>query len=343
MANSKSLWDYAYDAGSAAMDFAMEYPEVTGALGGLAVHHLTGGEGKDNLAAMAGGATLGMGANYLFGNQAPSAPTGAGGTYGAGVPVSAGATMGAGATGGGGGGKPGEDAMANAAAVGNTGVTGDTGGTMMGKLGTGLTGIRKYASENEPVMSLVGKAGAAYLGNRAQQPVRAYNEQYRTQADAAQAANAALVGQTNAGIGKQNAIMDQLVADASAIDPQRAATQAYSAGLSRTREAANKAKARSLEMGRGAPTADAEQRRASVGGTTEATTLSGSAFKDAQARRTAGLGAAKYTAYQTQAVPSYDTSYATNAGAGSDTAGITGLYEDVFGLEKKKAQTETGG
>jgi len=361
-----SWWDDAFtvaaDFGKSAMDFAKENSALAGAGAGLVAHHLTGGKGEDNLGAALGGAALGAGANYLFGNQAAAAPVSSAPTVGTGsaptmatpasaAPVSSAATMGTGATTAAGG--PQELGEAGGYGVsGNTGVTGDTGGTMMSQAGAGLQKLRKFGKENEAVLSLAGKGIASYLGNKsradAAAPVQAYNEQYRAKADEAQAANTQLVNQNNANVGKQNAIMDQLSADTAAIDPQRAGVQAYTAGLSRTADQANRAAAAETGKGYSAATVAANKRRGNVGATTAATTAAEAARTGAQSRRSAGLGAVKYGQYQQQPVPQYDTSYASgvqtaNAGSGSDTAGGIGLFEDVFGLEKEKAKTQTGG
>lgn len=364
-----SWWD---DAFSAVWDFAKENPAIAGAGAGLVMHHLTGGKGEDNLAALAGGAALGAGANYLFGSQSPvpagvsSAPTtgnGIVGTGGAGkpgespvggygpAPVSSEATMGAGIVGTGGAGKPGENAMGGYGVGGNTGVTGDTGGTMMGQLDAGLQKVRKFGSDNEGILSLAGKGIASYLGNKSRAdavaPVQAYNNDYRGKADEAMANNRQLVAQTNANVGKQNAVMDQLSADASAIDPQRAGVQAYTAGLTRVAGQANRNAAAETSKGYSAATVAANKRRGAVGATTEASTAAEAARTAAQSRRTAGLGSVKYAGYQQEAVPNYDSGYATgvsaaNGASGSDTAGAVGLFEDIFGLEKKKASNQVG-
>jgi hypothetical protein len=360
-----SWWDDAFtvaaDFGKSAMDFAKENPALAGAGAGLAVHHLTGGKGEDNLGAALGGAALGAGANYLFGNQAAAVPVSSAPTVGTGSaptmaaptpagPISSAATMGTGATAASSG--PQELGEAGGYSVGgNSGVTGDTGGTMMSQAGAGLQKLRKFGGENEAVLSGMSKVVGAYLGNKsraaAAAPVQAYNEQYRAKADEAQAANTQLVGQNNANIAKQNAIMDQLSADTAAIDPQRAGVQAYTTGLSRTADQAKRVAEAETGKGYSAATVAANKRRGTVGATTAATTAAEAARTGAQSRRSAGLGAVKYGAYQQQAVPSYDTGYASgvqtaNAGSGSDTAGAIGLFEDVFGLEKDKAKTQVG-
>jgi hypothetical protein len=329
---------------NSAWDWAQSNPEIAGAGAGLLIHHATGGEGKDNLQAAGLGAALGAGANYVagnWGNQAAASPTAPVAGMPAATPVSSAATMGTGVDMG----KPGETAVGGyggyAGTAGNTGVTGDTGGSMMDKAGAGLGKIREWAGKNAPVLDLVGKGVSTYLGNQAKRaaaaPVQAYNEQYRGQADAATAANAANVG-------KKNALVDQQVSDYLAIDPQRAGRQAYAGTLSRISGQAQKAATEAAGRGHSAATVEADKRRGMVGATTGATTAAEVARSGAAESRRAGLSGIQY---KEQATPQYDTSYATGmrdtaTSAGADTAGkdAYALYEDVLGLSEQKAKKQ---
>lgn len=327
---------------NSAWDWAQSNPEIAGAGAGLVVHRLTGGKSEGDLQAMGLGAALGAGANYVAGNwdnQAAASPTAPVAGMPAATPVSSTATMGTGV----GMGKPGETAVGGyggyTGTTGNTGVTGDTGGTMMNKVNAGLGKIREWAGENEGVR-LVGKGVSAYLGNQAKRaaaaPVQAYNEQYRSQADAATAANAANVG-------KKNALVDQQVSDYLAIDPQRAGRQAYAGTLSRISGQAQKAATEAAGRGHSAATVEADKRRGMVGATTGATTAAEVARSGAEETRRAGLSGIQYAQ---QATPQYDLSYVSGLGTASDTGDTTGgaysLYEDVLGLSKKKAETQVG-
>jgi hypothetical protein len=326
---------------NSAWEWAQSNPEIAGAGAGLLIHHATGGKGEDNLQAAGLGAALGAGANYVagnWGNQASASPTAPVAGMPAATPVSSAATMGTGVDMG----KPGETAVGGyggyTGTTGNTGVTGDTGGTMMNKATAGLGKIREWAGENEGVLRLAGKGVSAYLGNQAKRaaaaPVQAYNEQYRDQADAATAANAANVG-------KKNALVDQQVSDYLAIDPQRAGRQAYAGTLSRISGQAQKAAEAETGKGHSAATVEANKRRGRVGATTGATTAAEVARSGAEGTRRVGLSGIQYAP---QATPQYDSSYVTGLGTASDTGDTTGgaysLYEDVLGLSKKKAETQ---
>jgi hypothetical protein len=323
-----------------AWEWAQSEPEIAGAVTGLVVHHATGGEGKDNLQAAGLGAALGAGANYVagnWGNQAAASPTAPVAGMPAATPVSSAATMGTGVDMG----KPGETAVGGyggyTGTTGNTGVTGDTGGTMMNKVNAGLGKIREWAGENEGVR-LVGKGVSAYLGNQAKRaaaaPVQAYNEQYRGQADAATAANAANVS-------KKNALVDQQVSDYLAIDPQRAGRQAYAGTLSRISGQAQKAATEAAGRGHSAATVAADKRRGMVGATTGATTAAEVARSGAEGTRRVGLSGIQYVP---QATPQYDSSYVTGLGtanaADDTTGGAYSLYEDVLGLSEQKAKQQ---
>ena len=364
-------WDLAKEFGGAAWDLAKENPELAGAGAGLLVHHATGGKGEDNLQAMGLGAALGAGANYVADNwSTPSetaAPTtgswgdpsaaseGSGVPYAAApsqVPVSSSATMGTGVTGAGS-----ADTYAARSGSGtyadSAGLTGDTGGDMMGppasaageptllnRLGAGLKDVRDWAKDNEDVVGLAGKGIAAYLGSQAKSkaaaPVRAYNEQYRGKADEAMAANTALAE-------KKNAIVDQQVADYTAIAPQRSGQQAYAGTLSRIQKQAQKVADTETGKGYSAATVAANKRRGMVGASTGATSAAEAARVGAESTRRAGLGSIQY---EKQDIPTYDTGYAggvkTTEDAADTTEGAYSLYEDVFGLSKKKADEQVG-
>jgi hypothetical protein len=241
-------------------------------------------------------------------------------------------------------GKPGETAVGGyggyAGTAGNTGVTGDTGGSMMSDAKAGLGKVRAWAGENEDVLRLAGKGASAYLGSQAKReaaaPVKAYNEQYRGQADAASAANAANVG-------KKNALVDQQVSDYLAIDPQRAGKQAYAGALSRISGQAQKAAEAGYGKGYSASTVAANKRRGMVGATTGATTAAEVARSGAAESRRAGLSGIQY---KEQATPQYDSSYVSGLGtanaADDTTGGAYSLYEDVLGLSEQKAKKQVG-
>ena len=341
MAWYDDAWDMAKQFGGAAMDFAKENPQIAGAGAGLAVHHLTGGKGEDNLQAMGLGAALGGAANYVAGNWgAPGAAPTEGTAPSAPAPVSSSATMGTGATGAGSAANAVDARGGYGDYAGSAGITGDTGGTMMNTLNAGLKGIRKFGDDNQDLVGLAGKGISAYLGSQAKSkaaaPVQAYNEQYRGKADAAMAANAALAN-------KKNALVDQQAADYMAIDPQRSGQQAYAGTLSRISGQAQKAAEAETGKGYSAATVAANKRRGMVGATTGATTAAEAARAGAEGTRRAGLGSIQY---KEQDVPSYDASYATGTQAANTAAGTTegaySLYEDVFGLSKKKADEQVG-
>jgi hypothetical protein len=344
MAWYDDAWEMAKDWGGAALDWAKENPKTAGAITGLGLNAAFG-KGEDNLQAMGLGAAAGGAAGYFANMPAAGNWGGAGGGapvagMPAATPVSSAATMGTGVDMG----KPGETAVGGyggyAGTAGNTGVTGDTGGSMMSDAKAGLGKVRAWAGENEDVLRLAGKGVSAYLGSQAKReaaaPVKAYNEQYRGQADAATAANAANVG-------KKNALVDQQVSDYLAIDPQRAGRQAYAGTLSRISGQAQKAATEAAGRGHSAATVEADKRRGRVGATTGATTAAEVARSGAEETRRAGLSGIQYAP---QATPQYDSSYVSGLGTASDTGDTTGgaysLYEDVLGLSKKKAETQVG-
>lgn len=266
---------------------------------GLAVHHLTGGSGEDNLGAMAGGAALGQGIRYFSGgpsafNTTPAqtaatmqpqvsnwTPTASGNPNAFSTAVSNAAPAATGATFGAG--------------------VGDSIASGVGTAQTKLDELKKFG-QKYPVLETAGK-GLLYAKNYMdKQKVQDDMDRYAQQEDARIASDTALAGKANAqreasysdAVAQRNVAIEN--AGNIAAGGVKAATARQLAGLNKNTgmsAGAKQAVARGISVSGAGEAADAHS-RATLGAYNIGVPQAPTPEYGRSAVRTAGLDAAKY-------------------------------------------------
>lgn len=334
MAWYDDLWGAITDFGSTAVDWAKANPELAGAAAGATIGAATG---SDNILRDAG---IGAGLGYGYRNYSQLAPTIGSSDAGSAATPQFNAAAGAQSL-------PGGNTVAPAAGAGidfggyfggdykgdgfsgvgssAPGVTSGLQGTM-DKLKGGLNTVRDFTKQNQDVMSLGAKGLSALQGMQDDAAREAYMKKYRQQADDTAAANTARINSQNkaaedvyldsranvaqAGLRAEKGIQSQVAQQMAGLDT--------SSGLDSAAKAALKQKAQVAGAKAGSQ-----------------------AFSVADTNARAGIRAPQYA---TQNAPSYDSTYARDIGDASKntTAGLMGLYDDVTGTSKRKAQDQVG-
>lgn len=188
-----------------------------------------------------------------------------------------------------------------------------------GSFGGALGGVRGWAAENPELAKLGVQTVAGLLTKGSSSAAK----QQISRATAAQDANAAVAA-------KKTVAADQMMADATNIDPQQYGIDAMNKSQARTSAATARNTSDMQKRGMSEAAIAAEKRRASLGGTQAGYQAYAQGSAQGKANRTAGLSTAS-SMYPTSA--GFDTSLynATTAGANSDRSNMADWLEYLAG------------
>lgn len=214
-----------------------------------------------------------------------------------------------------------------------------------GKAGAALQTVRSFGQENKGVLDLGAKLYGAYQANKAGKAQQQYLDKVGARNDVVDARNTEVYNDTRGTMGKQNALADTAAAQTLAtFDPSNAGNRAWASSMGATDRAV--AGLRTSSMSKGLTPNAGEERRMRLAGSLGGVQNYTNAYSDAASRLPAGLSTASsmYKTMSPGSYGSYDASYgaAQGAGAAGTAKGVMGLYEDVFGVQKKKAETDQG-
>lgn len=324
-------WDSIIDT---VFNFAKSNPALTGAIASGLTGGFQGKYGENNLGNIAGGAALGYGAGKLAESAGLMTPSGVPSAV---APVaqsvgSAGLSVpGAVAT-------PVAQVATAAAPVSNAwGYAADGMGPPLSAMGesigpfdsamAGLEKVQGVAKKYQPVFDLGAKGLSALQGMKDSDAQRAYMDKYQRQADEATAATTDAINRTNKA--REDVYLDQRANVAQAgLRAQKGIDVRTAADM------------REIDSAQGLSGAarEALKRKASVAGAKSGA----QAFSGADYQARAGVQAPSYAGLS---APTYSANYADDIGKASKatTEGMMGLYEDITGLRKSKANQQVGG